>query len=235
MEIGVEEHVLNAIPILCYSKKNSTLLRVDQSECVICLGELKEGNKVRLLPNCGHVFHVPCIDDWFLAHTSCPICRAPIIATITSVAHEPIDHEVVREGDQNLSQFLEQRDEDHEDEDEGGGVESDDVNVSKLRKSNCVLRHSVSLVLPLEGKPQRFMGLKRSLSMDQCYVIINIQRENEKASCPSSSSPLKGVLMKSGSHGARSVRQLDRMSSRLLRSFFQMRMGRSVANGILPS
>ncbi|KAF2289828.1 hypothetical protein GH714_038844 [Hevea brasiliensis] len=226
MVIGVEEHVLNTIPILLYSENNTQLAKIDQSECVICLGELEEGDKVRSLPNCGHVFHVPCIDDWFLAHTNCPICRAPIVAPIdiASVLQESIN--VRRERTPNLAQFLEQGDED--DGGGGGGSNGDDNdNASNSGQSSTVLlRHSLSLALPMEGKPQRFIELKRSLSMDQRFVIIDIQGESEeKATSPSCSSYLKSLVMENRS--GRSIRQLDLVSSRWLRSFSQMRLSQS--------
>ncbi|CAN1297871.1 E3 ubiquitin-protein ligase ATL59 [Linum perenne] len=30
---------------------------------------------LRILPYCGHSFHVTCIDLWLQQHTTCPICR----------------------------------------------------------------------------------------------------------------------------------------------------------------
>ncbi|KAJ6834500.1 putative E3 ubiquitin-protein ligase-like [Iris pallida] len=48
------------------------------ADCPVCLGGLEDGDMVRLLPTCGHVFHVSCIDPWLRAHVSCPLCRAHI-------------------------------------------------------------------------------------------------------------------------------------------------------------
>jgi len=30
---------------------------------------------VKTLPNCGHFFHLVCIDKWLVKQGSCPICR----------------------------------------------------------------------------------------------------------------------------------------------------------------
>ncbi|KAH0451942.1 hypothetical protein IEQ34_019241 [Dendrobium chrysotoxum] len=45
------------------------------SECSICLNQIEPGERVRLLPNCGHGFHVRCIDRWLVVRSSCPTCR----------------------------------------------------------------------------------------------------------------------------------------------------------------
>ncbi|EXB50310.1 NEP1-interacting protein-like 1 [Morus notabilis] len=43
--------------------------------CSICLQEVKREESVRRLPNCGHFFHLDCIDQWLMRQGSCPICR----------------------------------------------------------------------------------------------------------------------------------------------------------------
>ncbi|KAF3453467.1 hypothetical protein FNV43_RR03907 [Rhamnella rubrinervis] len=43
--------------------------------CSVCLQEWKEGESVRRLPECGHFFHMECIDKWLMRQISCPICR----------------------------------------------------------------------------------------------------------------------------------------------------------------
>lgn len=51
--------------------------KVEEAEvdCVVCLENLKMGDKCRLLPNCKHSFHVECIDSWLLKTPICPVCR----------------------------------------------------------------------------------------------------------------------------------------------------------------
>lgn len=44
--------------------------------CSICLCEFKEGEKIRVLPECSHLFHMACIDMWLYSHPNCPLCRA---------------------------------------------------------------------------------------------------------------------------------------------------------------
>ncbi|RLN11390.1 hypothetical protein C2845_PM09G15170 [Panicum miliaceum] len=47
-------------------------------ECAVCLGAVQEGEMVRRLPDCGHVYHVECIDRWLAAHRTCPMCRSEL-------------------------------------------------------------------------------------------------------------------------------------------------------------
>jgi hypothetical protein len=231
---GVDQRILDTIPILSYSTKKGA----DQIECVVCLGELEEGDMVRLLPNCRHEFHVPCIDKWFMAHLNCPVCRSPIVAPIITPPVVPLAIEVESV---NVAQSSPQGGDDHDHDDAGSG----DVGVASTSRvqveSGGLLRHCVSLVLPMEGKQRGMItGLKRSVSLDQSCIIINIQRECEKESPSSSSSSsscsTKDVLTQNRTYSAKSATQIDRMSRMLLRSFSQLRLGRGSSReiGILP-
>lgn len=46
------------------------------SSCSICLGDYKENDVLRLLHDCGHLYHVACVDPWLRLHSTCPICRS---------------------------------------------------------------------------------------------------------------------------------------------------------------
>ncbi|XP_006651358.3 RING-H2 finger protein ATL2-like [Oryza brachyantha] len=48
-------------------------------ECAVCLAEVRDGERGRLLPRCGHRFHVECIDRWFRANSTCPLCRVAAV------------------------------------------------------------------------------------------------------------------------------------------------------------
>ncbi|GAB4827698.1 hypothetical protein Ancab_034584 [Ancistrocladus abbreviatus] len=83
---GLKRSALRQIPIVVYGMHNSRKMK--GTDCIICLGEFEEGDKVRVLPMCCHGFHVRCIDIWLLSHSSCPTCRQSIVldGTATSEA-----------------------------------------------------------------------------------------------------------------------------------------------------
>ncbi|KAL2926190.1 E3 ubiquitin-protein ligase ATL31 [Bienertia sinuspersici] len=64
---------------------------INPVECSICLGFFEGDDKVRLLPKCGHVFHVDCLNPWFMGHSTCPLCRANLVP-------QPDDMNVVESG-----------------------------------------------------------------------------------------------------------------------------------------
>nr|CAB3470607.1 unnamed protein product [Digitaria exilis] len=47
-------------------------------ECAVCLSAVQEGEMVRQLPTCRHVYHIDCIDMWLVAHRTCPLCRSEL-------------------------------------------------------------------------------------------------------------------------------------------------------------
>ncbi|XP_008807499.1 RING-H2 finger protein ATL38-like isoform X1 [Phoenix dactylifera] len=44
-------------------------------QCTVCLAEYQEKDVLRILPYCGHTFHITCIDIWLKQHSTCPVCR----------------------------------------------------------------------------------------------------------------------------------------------------------------
>lgn len=73
---GLDLTDINSLPEFLY--KSSAEAGGEAVECSVCLSAVAEEAKVRLLPNCGHVFHVDCIDLWLGSHTTCPLCRAEV-------------------------------------------------------------------------------------------------------------------------------------------------------------
>jgi E3 ubiquitin-protein ligase EL5 len=48
-------------------------------DCAVCIAELAAGETARVLPRCGHAFHVACVDMWLSSHSTCPLCRRPAV------------------------------------------------------------------------------------------------------------------------------------------------------------
>ncbi|XP_030466839.2 RING-H2 finger protein ATL8-like [Syzygium oleosum] len=75
---GLKKKALQSLPKVVYGLEGAGAARFPV-ECAICLGEFSEGDEVRLLPQCGHGFHVGCIDPWLASHSSCPSCRRILV------------------------------------------------------------------------------------------------------------------------------------------------------------
>uniref|UniRef100_A0ACD5VYQ9 Uncharacterized protein n=1 Tax=Avena sativa TaxID=4498 RepID=A0ACD5VYQ9_AVESA len=73
---GLDAAALSALPVTAYRKE--VVAGAGGADCAVCLSELADGDKVRELPNCGHAFHVECVDAWLRTRTTCPLCRAGV-------------------------------------------------------------------------------------------------------------------------------------------------------------
>ncbi|KAJ3669026.1 hypothetical protein LUZ60_010976 [Juncus effusus] len=69
--LGLDTESINSISVSLYEGG-------EPKECAICLGGLKKGEKVKILPICSHAFHLVCIDTWLRTQPSCPLCRNSI-------------------------------------------------------------------------------------------------------------------------------------------------------------
>ncbi|CAD6211466.1 unnamed protein product [Miscanthus lutarioriparius] len=48
------------------------------ADCAVCIAEVGPGEAARVLPRCGHAFHVECVDMWLRSHSTCPLCRCAV-------------------------------------------------------------------------------------------------------------------------------------------------------------
>ncbi|XP_051145361.1 RING-H2 finger protein ATL51-like [Andrographis paniculata] len=81
---GLDEATIKAIRVCRYRSGDAL---IECGECVVCLVEFRDGDPLRLLPKCRHAFHLPCIDTWLRSHSTCPLCRAGVVA----LAHADVD------------------------------------------------------------------------------------------------------------------------------------------------
>jgi hypothetical protein len=65
--------------------------------CSICIEEFEEGEKVRLLPRCGHGFHTECILPWLTNRQGCcPFCKTAVL--------ESLDEELQDASEENVAE-----------------------------------------------------------------------------------------------------------------------------------
>ncbi|XP_042012866.1 E3 ubiquitin-protein ligase RING1-like [Salvia splendens] len=81
--VGLPQSAIDAMASFAYRKADGL---VDGNDCAVCLADFRDGDAVRLLPKCGHAFHVDCIDTWLRSHKSCPVCRAPVAPDLAPAA-----------------------------------------------------------------------------------------------------------------------------------------------------
>ncbi|KAK8559173.1 hypothetical protein V6N13_098766 [Hibiscus sabdariffa] len=83
LDTGVDQSLIDTLPVFHYK---SIVGVKDPFDCAVCLCEFEQEDKLRLLPNCSHAFHMECIDTWLLSHSTCPLCRATLLPDFSSPA-----------------------------------------------------------------------------------------------------------------------------------------------------
>ncbi|KAJ7974820.1 RING-H2 finger protein [Quillaja saponaria] len=85
-KVGIDESTLSKYPLLLFSHAKVLKKVADSTTCCcsICLTEYKDTDLLRLLPDCDHLFHQNCIDQWLRLHPLCPVCRNSLQPTPVS-------------------------------------------------------------------------------------------------------------------------------------------------------
>ncbi|KAG1335220.1 E3 ubiquitin-protein ligase ATL41 [Cocos nucifera] len=76
---GLAPSTIASLPTFAYQKAIDRSGNATSVQCAVCLGQAQEGEMVRLLPKCKHVFHVECINVWLYSHSTCPLCRSDVV------------------------------------------------------------------------------------------------------------------------------------------------------------
>lgn len=78
---GLKKKAIDALPVTAVKQGHQ-----EEEQCAICLADLAAGEELRVLPWCGHSFHVACVDAWLRAHSSCPSCRRVVVVVVADAA-----------------------------------------------------------------------------------------------------------------------------------------------------
>ncbi|XP_043700310.1 RING-H2 finger protein ATL39-like [Telopea speciosissima] len=74
--------VIALLPTFVYKVAHKLHTNIDTLECAVCLSNFEEGDMTKLIPTCKHMFHLQCINMWLSSHSTCPICRSSVQASI---------------------------------------------------------------------------------------------------------------------------------------------------------
>lgn len=66
-----------------------------ESECPVCLSVFTEGEELKKIKICKHLFHKSCIDKWLSSHCNCPVCRAFVAGSGQSKSKERENHRLL--------------------------------------------------------------------------------------------------------------------------------------------
>ncbi|OAY66476.1 RING-H2 finger protein ATL46 [Ananas comosus] len=103
---GLDQTFIDSLPVFLYKE---ILGPKEPFDCAVCLCEFAEDDKLRLLPVCGHAFHLSCIDTWLLSNSSCPLCRAALFSEELDVEDPIFDFEDIREEERDGFSFAGQK------------------------------------------------------------------------------------------------------------------------------
>ncbi|KAJ4969408.1 hypothetical protein NE237_016109 [Protea cynaroides] len=241
---GLDEALIREIPIIQFKKKGDSSENKDTSfvECVVCLNEFQEEEKLRVLPNCTHAFHIDCIDVWLQSNANCPLCRSGISSTsqfsIDQITLPTSSSRNSRSGDEdyliielNDEQSVDQTSHRHQGTGNSGELSVQSINPSprkleqRLEPKKARKFHHMSSMgdecIDVREKDDQFsiQPFRRSFSMDssgdrQLYLSVqDIIQQNSHLS---------------------EVSTGEGCSSRVRRSFFSFGQNRGSRSAVLP-
>ena len=82
---GLDSVKLEMVPQYSFRRVGSKAKKDDKyhtMECSICMEKFLEGDQIRELPGCGHIFHAECVTEWLKLQPSCPVCRRNVAETL---------------------------------------------------------------------------------------------------------------------------------------------------------
>ncbi|CAI2364056.1 unnamed protein product [Moneuplotes crassus] len=135
-------------------------VKFHQTSCVICLEEFEDdlGRKVRILPQCNHVFHSECINEWFKnsKDVDCPHCHNHLLTKkeIKRVSMHSRSETIGRHTNHSVQENDSEHEPNHEDiesppkEEEEKDAEPADISTLKPPKTPLI-----NTYLPTSSRP----------------------------------------------------------------------------------
>ncbi|KAG7984232.1 hypothetical protein I3843_04G148700 [Carya illinoinensis] len=109
---GIDKTAIESLPFFRFSSLKGTK---EGLECSVCLSKFEDAEILRLLPKCKHAFHVECIDNWLVKHSSCPLCRHKVSAEDPSIFTYTNSMRLMEQSerrvDSNIQLFVQREDE----------------------------------------------------------------------------------------------------------------------------
>ncbi|XP_047065712.1 RING-H2 finger protein ATL46-like [Lolium rigidum] len=87
---GLDQAFIDALPVFSYREIVVGAGDKEPFDCAVCLCEFGAEDRLRLLPLCGHAFHLNCIDTWLLSNSTCPLCRGVLFAPGLTAEDNPM-------------------------------------------------------------------------------------------------------------------------------------------------
>ncbi|CAL9207867.1 unnamed protein product, partial [Musa hybrid cultivar] len=226
---GLDPSVIRSIPVIKFTRAGDgdAQRKTSFHDCAICLNEFREEERLKLLPDCSHAFHIDCIDTWLQFNANCPLCRTGITSSSVGLA---TDHVVVLapRREQSGSLAVDVRDEVSDQTSRG---EASNPSLWKKRRKHNKVGSMGDECIDVRGKDEQFrvQPIRRSFSMDssaerQLYLSVQEEILRQKQNCYEAGS---------GEGSSSNVRGGDGGGSgRVRRSLFSF--GRSSRIPVLP-
>ncbi|KAL3517091.1 hypothetical protein ACH5RR_023993 [Cinchona calisaya] len=105
---GLEPTIVAAIPTMKFS--HEAFSSTEDTQCTICLGDYEDKDVLRIMPKCGHSFHLSCIDVWLRKQATCPVCRLSVQESFEAKYVQPSMHRTTQSfGNSEISAEQSQR------------------------------------------------------------------------------------------------------------------------------